>query len=120
MKTISLKKVSAVAVASLGFGLLSVVPANAAEKAAADTINITLANANTSTVVGGTARINFMARMSSVTNQAAGDTATFQAAMISNPVGGFVQVTAVADATGADGAALADTEIYTTGAGANA
>ena len=29
MKTISLKKVSAVAVASLGFGLLSVVPANA-------------------------------------------------------------------------------------------
>ena len=30
MKTISLKKVSAVAVASLGFGLLSVVPANAA------------------------------------------------------------------------------------------
>ena len=31
MKTISLKKVSAVAVASLGFGLLSVVPAQAAE-----------------------------------------------------------------------------------------
>jgi hypothetical protein len=120
VKTISLKKVSAVAVASLGFGLLSVVPANAAEKAAADTINITLANANTSTAVGGTARINFMARMSTVTNQAANDTATFQAAMISNPVGGFVQVTAVADATGADGAALADTEIYTTGAGANA
>ena len=30
MKTISLKKVSAVAVASLGFGLLSVVPVNAA------------------------------------------------------------------------------------------
>ena len=33
MKTISLKKVSAVAVASLGFGLLSVVPANAAATA---------------------------------------------------------------------------------------
>ena len=33
MKTISLKKVSAVAVASLGFGLLSVVPANAAVNA---------------------------------------------------------------------------------------
>ena len=33
MKTISLKKVSAVAVASLGFGLLSVVPANAANSA---------------------------------------------------------------------------------------
>ena len=34
MKTISLKKVSALAVASLGFGLLSVVPANAAGAAA--------------------------------------------------------------------------------------
>jgi hypothetical protein len=33
VKTISLKKVSAVAVASLGFGLLSVVPAQAAEQA---------------------------------------------------------------------------------------
>jgi len=33
VKTISLKKVSAVAVASLGFGLLSVVPANAANSA---------------------------------------------------------------------------------------
>jgi hypothetical protein len=30
VKTISLKKVSAVAVASLGFGLLSVIPAQAA------------------------------------------------------------------------------------------
>ena len=38
MKTISLKKVSAVAVASLGFGLLSVVPANAADNAATVTI----------------------------------------------------------------------------------
>ncbi len=35
MKTISLKKVSAVAVASLGFGILSVVPAQAAVSAAA-------------------------------------------------------------------------------------
>jgi hypothetical protein len=36
VKTISLKKVSAVAVASLGFGLLSVVPANAAVTAISD------------------------------------------------------------------------------------
>ena len=120
MKTISLKKVSAVAVASLGFGLLSVVPAQAAEKGAGETVNITLANVNTRNVVNAVQRINFMANMSTVTNQAANDTATFQAALISNPAGGFVQVTAVADATGADGAALADTEIYTTGAGANA
>jgi len=38
VKTISLKKVSAVAVASLGFGLLSVVPAQAAVSAGADEI----------------------------------------------------------------------------------
>ena len=36
MKTISLKKVAVVAVASLGFGLLSVVPANAAETVVTD------------------------------------------------------------------------------------
>jgi len=38
VKTISLKKVSAVAVASLGFGLLSVVPANAATTAITTTV----------------------------------------------------------------------------------
>jgi hypothetical protein len=41
VKTISLKKVSAVAVASLGFGLLSVVPAQAATTNATGTISIT-------------------------------------------------------------------------------
>ena len=44
MKTISLKKVSAVAVASLGFGLLSVVPANAV-------VNLTTAAVVTQTAV---------------------------------------------------------------------
>ena len=44
MKTISLKKVSAVAVASLGFGLLSVVPANAT--------NLTVAYTYTATTGG--------------------------------------------------------------------
>ena len=47
MKTISLKKVAVVAVASLGFGLLSVVPANATSRA------VTLPTiANVSTTVG--------------------------------------------------------------------
>ena len=117
MKTISLKKVAVVAVASLGFGLTSVVPANA-ERAAADTINITLANATSSATVGSTVYVNLMARMTTIADLAADDTVTLQAALASNPVGGFVQVTAVADATGLDGAALADTPIYTaTGAG---
>ncbi len=112
------KRIALVAVTALGAGVLSVAPATAAERAASDTVNITLANANTTTSVGGTARVNFMARMTDITNLAQADTATFQAALISNPVGGFVQVTAVADATGLDGAALADTELYTAGANA--
>ena len=46
MKTISLKKVSAVAVASLGFGLTSVVPANGANITTSITsINLTSATA---------------------------------------------------------------------------
>ena len=45
MKTISLKKVSAVAVASLGFGLLSVVPAQAALTLVQDTTLTAIANA---------------------------------------------------------------------------
>jgi trimeric autotransporter adhesin len=115
----SFKRIALVAVAALGIGVLtSVSPASAAERAASDTINITLANANTSTAVGGTARVNFMANMTNITDLAQADTATFQAALITHPVGGFVQVTAVADATGADGAALVDTEIYAAGANA--
>ena len=49
MKTISLKKVSAVAVASLGFGLLSVVPANATVSVSSTTV------ATTNTTNDGTA-----------------------------------------------------------------
>jgi hypothetical protein len=119
VKTISLKKVSAVAVASLAFGTFTAIaPAQGAEKAAGQTVNITLANANSSNVVNALQRINFMANMTNVTDQAANDTATFQAALISHPTNGFVQITAVADATGLDGAALADTEIYAAGANA--
>jgi hypothetical protein len=54
VKTISLKKVSAVAVASLGFGLLSVVPAQAASATVSTGTSITL-SAATSTVAVGTA-----------------------------------------------------------------
>ena len=54
MKTISLKKVSAIAVASLGFGLLSVVPAQAATltdiTGAANNSGFALVNASTATI----------------------------------------------------------------------
>jgi len=60
VKTISLKKVAVIAVASLGFGLLSVVPANAADtKVTEGTIsdlNATKATANTN-VTGTTNKI---------------------------------------------------------------
>ena len=47
MKTISLKKVSAVAVASLGFGLLSVVPSNAAGTSTLGTMVLSSTTAST-------------------------------------------------------------------------
>jgi len=56
VKTISLKKVAAVAVASLGFGLLSVVPANAAEQAWTSSLG-TITPADGSLIVGSTITI---------------------------------------------------------------
>jgi len=58
VKTISLKKVSAVAVASLGFGLLSVVPAQAAVSAATVTSVVGLVTGGTSTAATATQAIN--------------------------------------------------------------
>jgi hypothetical protein len=58
VKTISLKKVAAVAVASLGFGLLSVVPANAAEAIACTTAYNTT---SCTQVIGGSAVVTFTA-----------------------------------------------------------
>jgi hypothetical protein len=55
VKTISLKKVAVVAVASLGFGLLSVVPANAAAIASANMALTGTAGTNNNIVVAGTA-----------------------------------------------------------------
>ena len=57
MKTISLKKVSAVAVASLGFGLLSVVPAQAAITAG----SVVLSSASVTTAVGTAVNVTFTA-----------------------------------------------------------
>jgi len=63
VKTISLKKVSAVAVASLGFGLLSVVPANATANTtytvyAKTVTSINLVLATTTPVVGSEVYVN--------------------------------------------------------------
>ena len=66
MKTISLKKVSAVAVASLGFGLLSVVPAQSAITAGTGTLTVAAATvddefATTSSTAAGSFTMGFTA-----------------------------------------------------------
>ena len=82
VKTISLKKVSAVAVASLGFGLLSVVPAQAAASTVAVTTSTTVAYGNSNTVptVGSTVSLDAIlaitANASAATNESATVTGT--------------------------------------------
>ena len=79
MKTISLKKVSAVAVAALGFGLLSVVPAQAA------TVGTTVMTTPTASVaVGAVASSTFSVTTVGAT---ALDTITYSYAITSKPVG---------------------------------
>ena len=59
MKTISLKKVSAVAVASLGFGLLSAVPAFAGNPTVASGVTHSLSTSSVSVAVGATATTTY-------------------------------------------------------------
>ena len=98
VKTISLKKVAVVAVASLGFGLLSVVPASAALSTTVAVVT------NTSgTVYGsvGTAAEATIA-LATTTNEAggtAGDSFTLVPTIASQPVGGGLTVGAPASGT---------------------
>jgi hypothetical protein len=93
VKTISLKKVSAVAVASLGFGLLSVVPAQAAAQDGPEltSVNVKAATANTNTLnaeqsvfAGGSIALG--------TDLDADETIHLRAVLTSFPAGGFVAV----------------------------
>ncbi len=85
MKTISLKKVSAVAVASLGFGLLSVVPAQATSLAA-NKVTVAAKTSFYKTTVIGTAATNVF-EFSTLTAQEANDEIIFTAAVATAPVG---------------------------------
>jgi len=103
VKTISLKKVSALAVAALGFGLLSVVPAQAANDATVlvDTINLT--KFGTTFTVGTAVKVNMGEKMiAGVTPAATTSWSQFQGLITTAPSGGQVAVTAVAAC--ADGA----------------
>jgi hypothetical protein len=97
VKTISLKKVSAVAVASLGFGLLSVVPAQAAgEQIPASQITALTASAITaSPTQNALVEVKFGMTLAALT-AASGNSAdifTIKAAITSYPTGGSVAVT---------------------------
>jgi len=115
VKTISLKKVSAVAVASLGFGLLSVVPV----QAATITASITSINATTSTASPKTnevVRVNFGITIPAQSIAAALNEVRFQAAFATYPVGGSTSITATRGLNGEAGIVTANsTPTYTDG-----
>ena len=102
MKTISLKKVAVVAVASLGFGLLSVVPAQAATTTTM-VEGITLANTTSTPVVGTAVVVNMGAAIGDVTGGANADALRFTGFLAEFPSGGFATVAANATAVGTDG-----------------
>jgi len=111
VKTISLKKVSAVAVASLGFGLLSVVPVNAAQNAA-DVNAISLAKVTTTPATGSAVAVNFLATTDAITNAVTADsTYRFIGYVSSAPAGGSVS------GSWSTTAPTTDTEIYVAATG---
>ena len=104
MKTISLKKVSAVAVASLGFGLLSVISAPTASAAELGTAGaggtVTAITASVVTVTpeqNSAVFVKFGASLAALTANSnnSADQITFKAALTSVPSGGSVGVTSV-------------------------
>ena len=102
MKTISLKKVSAVAVASLGFGLLSVVPAQAANTATAVTLTIAGSVGGTSAPIAqGTAITASVVATQGLDNAAQAGVRTVTLT-VTNPLG--TNITSSAILTAASGA----------------
>jgi len=120
VKTISLKKVSAVAVASLGFGLLSVVPVQAGVSAVTLTSSINLTTQTSSPKVNSAVAVNFGA--TTLAAASVGDTAPYVGVLTAFPSGGYVAVTAAATTAagaasteqGASSAASANTLTVTT------
>jgi len=92
VKTISLKKVSAVAVASLGFGLLSVVPAQAtvATHAVLTTVDGDATNSIVYTTVGTQVLTDVYALTTEATTEA--DTLTITPTITSQPAGNTLSV----------------------------
>jgi hypothetical protein len=98
VKTISLKKVSAVAVAALAIGTFTAIaPANAAEQNVTTTKadSISLAQGATNTNVAGTVvSVNFGVKMVAAVTPTAGDTLRYSGYLSTYPAGGFKTVQA--------------------------
>jgi hypothetical protein len=97
VKTISLKKVSAVAVASLGFGLLSVVPANAVVNLTTAAV-VTETAAATVTGVVGTATTGDLLTVTTTTTPAEDEIITLTATVLTKPNGSNITVGTAAGA----------------------
>jgi len=125
VKTISLKKVAVVSVASLGFGLLSVVPAKAAVLPNGTATAITLSSVTTSPVVGTAVHLKMGTTLAALTATTTADTLTFQSAVTSFPAGGSVATVGVLPAnqtpagTATDITTTASTAAVTVVAGGN-
>ena len=98
MKTISLKKVSAVAVASLGFGLLSVVPANAtvASSVYGQVTAVALSQTTVPAVAGAAVSVTSTMTYAAIAAPGTGNTRVipFNGILESVPSGGQTTVTA--------------------------
>ncbi len=120
MKTISLKKVSAVAVASLGFGLMSVVPANADAVTAASIVEtISLAKVTTTPTTGTAVEVNLGLKVGALTGETDGDTLNIRGYLSSYPASAFAQVTASATAVGTDSEIGVDAQSADSGSGSS-
>jgi len=120
VKTISLKKVSAVAVASLGFGLLSVAPANADAVTAASIVEtISLAKVTTTPTTGTAVEVNLGLKVGALTGETDADTLNIRGYLSSYPAGAFAQVTASATAVGTDSEIGVDAQSADSGSGSS-
>jgi len=105
------KRVALVAVASMGFGMLSVAPSSAAQ-ASSDVNSISLAGVSTPTV-NASVTVNFEADTNTITNAAtdANFIYNFTGYLSTYPSGGFKQIAVSTTAP------TTDTEIWTAGTG---
>jgi hypothetical protein len=103
VKTISLKKVAVLAVASLGFGLMSTIPANAGANVVGLTTSINLTTATSTPTVNSSVGVNFGGVF--LASASTADTAPYTGVLTAYPAGGYVSVLASVDTVGGGSAA---------------